>query len=136
MAETWDFPSLDWMHAYARTVQAHPASESLRSSLAGRYRFVVEADRTLPETHTYDLVVTDGPDGGVVAEEPAGQETVLTIRAANRRWRKLLTGKGDLVVYYLTRRISVDGDVMALRDRLRDARPLLSCLKDVPTRFA
>ena len=129
------FPSLSWMHAYAAVVDAHPQAPALRQALAGRFRFVVEADRLLAETHTYDLLVLGGDEGRVEASEATQEEALLVIVTGYGRWKKLLTGKADIILYFLTRRLRIEGDVMALRDQLRDARPLLECLKDTPTAF-
>lgn len=135
MSEAHLYPSLAWMQAYAAAVQAHPSASVLRESLAGRFRFVIEADAVLERTHRYDLVVTAGPVGGIEAVAATQDATMLTIRAAYGRWRRLLEGRADVLLYYLTRRVVIEGDVLDVRTRLRDAGPLLASLRDVPTRF-
>ncbi|MGI9017873.1 MAG: SCP2 sterol-binding domain-containing protein [Euzebya sp.] len=128
-----DFPSIEWMQAYADLVAAHPTAADLGRSLQGRYRFVITADGALPESHAYDLVVDPEPAFRAVRAEDEPADLVVT--AGYGRWQGLLSGKSDFVMSYLMRRIKIDGDISEIRGRLRDARPLLDCLKEVPTRY-
>lgn len=129
-----EFPSIDWMQAYADTVAAHPRADALAAALQGRYRFVITPAGGLASAHRYDLVVADGPS--FTAEEATDDPATLTVSADYNRWRGLMTGKADFVMSFLMRRIKVDGDVGEVRSRLSDAKPLLDCLSQVPTTFA
>jgi putative sterol carrier protein len=102
-------------------------------ALQGRYRFVIDAGDGLAEAQRYDLVVGPGPS--FVAEDATGEPATLAVTASYGRWKGLLTGEADFVMSFLLRRIKVDGDVGAIRSRLSDAKPLLDCLRDVPTTF-
>jgi hypothetical protein len=128
------FPSLEWMQAYAGAVGAHPRAAQLATALEGRYRFTITPGAGLAEGHAYDLVVAPGPSIAAAAADPA-QPAALAVTTDYGRWKGLLTGKADFVLSFLMRRIKVEGDVGAIRSRLDDARPLLDCLRQVPTAF-
>lgn len=121
------------MTAYARIVEDHPRAADLARSLAGRYRFTITPGGGLDVTEAYDLVVAPGPDVG--AEVAGAQPTALSVSADYGRWKGLLTGEADFMRSLLLRRIKVHGDVGQLRSRIRDAKPLLDCLGQVPTDF-
>jgi hypothetical protein len=127
------FPSLAWMAAYAERVAAHPRAGDIAASLHGRYRFTVTPGGGVAESEAYDLVVDPG---GAVTAEPAGSAAPdLGITASADRWQGIITGKADVVLSFLMRRIKVEGDLGAVRSRLSDAKPLLDCLQQVPTTF-
>ncbi len=128
------FPSIEWMTAYAALVADHERAADIAASLSGRYRFVVNPGGGLGTAQSYDLVVhADGPVFTAVASDDSVASLVVT--ADYPRWRGLLTGRADFVMSYLMRKVRVEGDVGAIRSRLSDARPLLDCLKRVPTTF-
>lgn len=127
------FPSLDWMQAYADVVAAHPRAVDLAGALQGRYRFVITPGDGLAEEHRYDLVV--GGDPTFAVEAGAAPAATLAVTASYGRWKGLLTGQADFAMSFLMRRIKVDGDIGAVRSRLSDAKPLLDCLREVPTTF-
>lgn len=127
------FPSLDWMQAYAEVVAAHPRAADLAGALQGRYRFVITPGDGLAEEHRYDLVV--GGDPSFTVEADGVPAATLAVTASYGRWKGLLTGQADFALSFLMRRIKVDGDLGAVRSRLSDAKPLLDCLREVPTTF-
>ncbi len=130
---TAPFPSLEWMQAYTDLVADHARADDLAGGLAGRYRFVITPGGGMSEAERYDLVV--GGDPRFVATTADDTPASLVVTADYPRWRALLTGRSDFVMSYLMRKIKVEGDVGAIRSRLSDARPLLECLKQVPTTF-
>ncbi|WP_370327455.1 SCP2 sterol-binding domain-containing protein [Euzebya sp.] len=127
------FPSIEWMEAYADAVAAHPDAEALSRGLEGRYRFTITSGGGFEGPASYDLVVA--PPSTFAAEEATGDAADLAVTADYPRWRGLLTGRADFVMSFLMRKIKIDGDLSAVRSRLQDAKPLLDCLKQVPTRY-
>jgi hypothetical protein len=130
---THPFPSLDWMQAYAQVVADHDRAGDVATSLVGRYRFAITPGGGLHHPESYDLVVAAGPS--FAAEVSGGAPADLSVTADYGRWKGLLTGKADFVMSFLMRKIKVEGDLGAVRSRLSDAKPLLDCLKEVPTEF-
>lgn len=128
------FPSIEWMHAYAATVAAHPRADALAAALEGRYRFVITPAGGLADEHRYDLLVL--APSSFTAEEAGDVPATLAVTADYGRWKGLMTGKSDFVMSFLMRKIKVDGDIGEVRSRLSDAKPLLDCLSTVPTTFA
>ena len=127
------FPSLDWMQAYAEILAGHDRAAAIATSLEGRYRFTIAPAGGLDAAESYDLLVATGP---AFRAEPAGtQPAALAVTADYTRWKGLLTGRSDFVMSYLMRRIKVEGDLGSIRSRLSDAKPLLDSLTAVPTDF-
>ena len=127
------FPSLEWMHAYAAALAAHERADHLAGSLDGVYRFLIRPGGPVTDTHRYDLEIRPGDPVHVEASVAQHRPARLEVAADYPRWRDLVTGKADFVMSYLLRRVKIEGDLAGIRAHLRDAKPLLDCLRRVET---
>lgn len=129
------FPSDPWVQAWIDIANSHPAAPDLRARLTGHWRFVVDRDRTGPGG-VWELAVR--PDGIVLVEAGQGVDSSALraqLRASHERWYKLLTGKADLRMSILTRRMSVVGDLKELRGYAKELQALGLTPGLVPTYF-
>lgn len=128
------FPSPEWMQAFCDALAAHPEVDEVASALDGTYRFVVEADQTLPETHRYDLAIRPDPVEVTPLPEPVDKPT-LVLRANHDRWRQLIEGTLDIGMAVMLRRLKVQGDLSRLIGRVDRTKPLRDALGQVQTEW-
>lgn len=128
------FPSEEWMQAYAMAVAEHPSAHDLSEALSGRFRFVISSGGDFGQTVAYDLAVDPGARFKAEVADDA-EDATLVITADYPRWKALITGKADFVMSFLMRKVKIEGNLGAIRERLRDARPLVECLHEVPSTF-
>jgi hypothetical protein len=130
------FPSPEWMDAFSEELVAQPGSAEVAEVLDGVYRFVVEPAGPLRERHAYDVLITPA-DGSAHAErldEPAASPR-LTLTADHDRWKQLITGRLDVKMALLMRRLRIKGDVAPLVSGLSSAAPLMRALGAVDTQW-
>lgn len=108
----------------------------MAEALDGVYRFVVEPAGALTQRHSYDVAIRPDQRGGASAEriQLDGQPR-LTLSADYERWQQLITGKLDVGMAVMLRRVRVNGDLSALIGRLSSAKPLMEALAGVDTQW-
>ena len=129
------FPSPEWMDAFCVELRAHPRALELAEALDGVYRFVVEPAGPLAERHSYDVRIRPEDSGASAERISLDGQPRLALSADYERWRQLITGKLDVGMAIMLRRIRVNGDLSALIGRVSSARPLMEALAAVETRW-
>jgi hypothetical protein len=130
------FPSPEWMDEFSDHLLAQDNAPEVAGVLDGVYRFVIESAGPLKERHSYDVEIR--PDGGdptaQLLEEPADSPR-LTLTANYERWRQLITGKLDVGMAVVMRRLKVSGDLQRLIREMGSAKPLTNALSAVDTQW-
>lgn len=130
------FASDEWANAWVNAFNANTKAVALRQRLHGRWRFEVERDRTGPGG-TWDVIV-DQDGARIVAHTdamPVDANLRGRVSASHERWHKLLSGKADLRMSILTRRVQVSGDLKELRSIAGQLLDAGFNAKTVPTMF-
>lgn len=131
------FPSPEWIEAYCETLAAHPDAALVAEGLDGVYRFVIEPGGPLGERQEYAIEIRPAAGGGTPTVRTLGTvgsaEADLSISAAYPQWRQLVSGKLDLAMALMLRRVRVGGNLQRLTGRLSSAQPLIEALRSVDT---
>lgn len=127
------FPSEEWMDAFCREVVAQPGAADLARALDGAYRFVIEPSGPLSETRAYDIEIRPEGDGGVRARrlETPVAEPRLVLTATYDRWKQLVSGRLDIGMAVMLRRLKVSGDTSRVVREVGSTRPLVHALRQV-----
>jgi len=130
------FPTRAWMDDFCTSVRSHPRADEVAAALDGVFRLVIEPAGGVTSVSSYDIEIRpDGQAGaraGVV--EPVGAPR-LTLTADAERWKQLITGKLDLGLAVMLRRLRVAGDLATLRAELGNTKPLMDALRSVDTQW-
>ncbi|MDQ3326282.1 MAG: SCP2 sterol-binding domain-containing protein [Actinomycetota bacterium] len=129
------FPSDEWMAEFCRRLAAHPDADDLARALDGVYEFVIEPAGPLTQRHRYRLAIRSTGAGAQIVPIDGAAGTRLTITADYQRWRQMISGKMDIGMAVLLRRVRVSGDLSGLTSQLSSAQPLVQALSSVPTEF-
>jgi hypothetical protein len=130
------FPSPEWMDEFCAELVAHPRADELAAVLDGVYRFVVEPAGPVTQQHVYDVEIRPG-DGAPTArrlDEPVPGPR-LTMTARYDRWRQLITGKLDVGMAVMMRRLRVNGDLQRLIREMGSTKPLMDALGAVDSQW-
>lgn len=130
------FPSAEWMDEFCDELLAHPNADELAAVLDGVYRFVVEPAGPVAERRTYDVEIRPGSGAPSARrlDEPAASPR-LTMTARYDRWRQLITGKLDVGMAVMMRRLRVNGDLQRLIRDMGSSKPLMDALGAVNTQW-
>jgi hypothetical protein len=131
------FPSTQWMEEFCTHLVAQPRAPQVAEVLDGVYRFVVEPAGPLEATQQYDIEIRPSTDGGAPTARllPDGAEPRLTLSARYDRWKQLLTGKLDVAMAVMMRRVRVQGDLQRLIRDMDSTKPLMDALKAVDSEW-
>lgn len=126
------FPSDAWMDEFCRRLEAQPEAGEVAGSLDGVYRFVVEAAGPLAEDRSYDIEIRPDGDGAHAArlEQPVPSPR-LVMTARYDRWKQLVTGRLDVGLALMLRRLKVSGDLSRLMRDVGTTKPLMRALGEV-----
>jgi hypothetical protein len=125
------------MEEFCTQLVAQPRAAEIAEVLDGVYRFVIEPAGPLAATEQYDVEIRPAPDGEAptarLLSEGAGPR--LTLSARHDRWKQLLTGKIDVGMAVMMRRVRVQGDLQRLIRDMGSAKPLMDALKAVDSEW-
>jgi hypothetical protein len=128
------FPSAEWMDEFCGHLAAQEEIGEVARALDGVYRFVIEPAGPVPDRHVYDVEIRPDDDGGATASRlDDAPDPRLTLTATYDRWRQLITGRLDIGMALMLRRLKVSGDLRALTRDVRSAKPLMDALGSVDT---
>jgi hypothetical protein len=130
------FPSADWIDAFCEHLEAHDGMGEVADALDGVYRFVIEPAGPVTQRHVYAVEVRPAA-GGVTATRRAVDAAAprLTLTADYERWSQLITGRLDIGMALMLRRLKVSGDLRALTRDIATAQPLMDALRAVETEW-
>lgn len=131
------FPSAEWMDAFCDELLAQPRAEEVAGVLDGIYRFVVEPAGPVTDLHAYDVEIRPGNGSGPTARRLDDPVDVprLTMAARYDRWRQLITGKLDVGMAVMLRRLKVSGDLQRLIREMGSTKPLMDALGAVDSQW-
>ena len=129
------FPSAAWMDALCGQIETQEDIGEVADALDGVYRFVIEPAGPVGERHVYDVALRPSGDGGATASLVDGDapDPRLTLTASYERWRQLITGRLDVGMAIMLRRLRVGGDLSGLVREVSTAKPLMNALRSVDT---
>ena len=139
------FPSAAWIDAFCEHLEAQEGIGDVAPALDGVYRFVIEPAGPVSDRHVYDVEIRPDGNGGASASRrngvvpgaaatPNGDHAPrLTLTAGYDRWQQLITGKLDIAMALMLRRLRVSGDLGALTRDVGTAKPLMNALRGVDT---
>jgi hypothetical protein len=131
------FPSSQWMEEFCEQLVTQPRADEVAQVLDGVYRFVVEPSGPVAHTERYDVEIRPSPDGQPPAAQllPDGGEPRLTMTARYDRWKQLITGKLDVGMAVMLRRVRIQGDLQRLIREMGSAKPLMDALQAVDSQW-
>lgn len=131
------FPSQEWMDEFCTRVAEQPDAGRLAGALDGIYRFVIEPSGPVAERHAYDVEIRPDGDGGARVRrlEAAAERPRLTLTATYPRWKELVTGRLDVGMAVMLRRLRVAGDLSRLLRDVGSARALTAALGQVDSEW-
>ena len=127
------FPSAEWMDEFCNHLEAQEEIGEAARVLDGVYRFVIEPAGPVPERHVYAVQIRSDVGGATATRLDDAADPRLTLTATYDRWRQLITGRLDIGMALMLRRLKVSGDLGTLTRDMRSAKPLMDALGSVDT---
>jgi hypothetical protein len=131
------FPSPEWMDEFCTHLVAQPRADEVAEVLNGIYRFVVEPAGPVTASERYDVEIRPAENGTAPRAQllAAGGDPRLTMTARYDRWKQLITGKLDVGMAVMMRRVRIQGDLQRLIREMGSTKPLMDALRAVDTEW-
>jgi hypothetical protein len=130
------FPSDAWMDEFCARLASQDGAADVAAALDGVYRFVIDPAGPLEERRVFDVEIRPEGDGLVARRTDDGDDDPrLTLTADYTRWQQLITGRLDIGMAIMLRRLRVQGDLQRLVRDVSSATPLMDALRDVETQW-
>jgi hypothetical protein len=129
------FPSAEWMDEFCERLEAQEGIGGVAEALDGVYRFVIEPSGPVPDRHVYDVEIRPQDGAAAASRLAVDPEPRLTLTASYDRWRQLISGRLDIGMAIMLRRLKVSGDLRALTRDVSSAKPLMNALTSVDTEW-
>jgi putative sterol carrier protein len=130
------FPSDEWIKELSRQLNASEAYERAARDWQGDFVFIIEADKSYPETAYLYLDLYHGKSPSARQLQRLDEEkSVYVLAAPFSAWRQVIEGKLDPIQGMMTRKLRLQGNMMQIMRYPKAAKEIVSCCALVPTDF-
>jgi len=130
------FPSDEWVKEFGNQLNASESYAKSGKSWEGDFNFIVEADKTYPETVYFFIGLLHGKcTGAAMVASVEEQKAPYTVSGAFSTWRRVIEGKLDQIQGLMMRKLKLTGNLMKVMRYPKAAKDMVDCVKRVPTEF-